>query len=102
MGRIFVVVLVLIFFSCIVWSAIAGGGETNSCYKWSYNHLDGYVADSGDYWENIYSVKQTGRSYDGQQKDRQRDYNHYRLQINTRFVFSHKNIRDKILLADTL
>ena len=92
--------LMFLFSFCIVISAFAGKGEPTSCYKWSYNHLDGYVADNGNYEGISFSVKKTGKFYQEQQTNSHHKNKNLRLQINTRFVFSGERFRDKTLVAD--
>jgi hypothetical protein len=78
---------------CIVVNAIAGKGEATSCYKWFYNHLDGYVEDKGKYWERIQSHEQTDRLYTKERK---------KLLLNTQFVFSHESMKNKTVPAEKL
>jgi hypothetical protein len=89
---IFFLILIFPFYS--VGNAIAGKGEPTSPYKWSYNHLDGYVTERDDYWDNNYGVKQKTKYSDGQNAERQNIYK-FDLQINAQFFFSHRKLHDK-------
>ena len=100
MSSFIATVLMFLFSFCIVISAFAGKGEPTSCYKWSYNHLDGYVADKGNYEVTSMSVKKTGKFSKEQQTNSHYANKNLRLQINTRFVFSSARFRDKTLVAD--
>ena len=100
MSSFIATVLMFLFSFCIVISAFAGKGEPTSCYKWSYNHLDGYVADNGNYEGTSIRVKKTGKLYKEQQTNSHYANKNIRLQINTRFVFSGERFRDKTLVAD--
>jgi hypothetical protein len=102
MSRFIVAFVLSLFIFGIVLSAIAGKGEPISCYKWFYNHLDGYVADSGNIWARINSVKRENRYFEEHQEDRRLENNHYRLEINRRLLFSNGKIKDKTLVADKL
>lgn len=102
MAKLIIAFLILLFSVCIVHIATAGTGEPTSCYKWSYNHLDGYVYDGGNYWGNYNQLKQADRDYQGQQKDKHYTSYHRKLQINSQFVFSTERVQDKNQLAEKL
>ena len=72
MKKNFIILLVLMFSFGVAVSALACGGEPTSCYKWSYNDCDGYVADRGDYlgfnYEGYHSDSHDGY-YSGEYRD---------------------------------
>jgi len=102
MSSFIATVLMFLFSFCIVMSAFAGKGEPTSCYKWSYSHLDGYVADNGNYEVTSFSVKKTGKFYKEQQTKSHYVNKKLRLQMNTRLIFSGEIFRDKTVPADKL
>lgn len=75
-NSILAAVIVLMILLGFTVSAIGGEGKPTSCFKWSYNHLDGFVAERGDAGKGFADDKQTG-SY--------QDKRHYR--IKGRLVF---------------
>ena len=54
MKKTITALIVLVFSFGVATSAFAwgSGGEPTSCYKWSYDSHDGYIADRGDYYDN--------------------------------------------------
>jgi len=100
MSSLIATVLILLFSFYLVVSAIAGKGEPTSCYKWSYNHLDGYVADNVNYEVSNFILKKIDRFYEGQQPDSHNVKKNLSLQLRIQFVFSYGISRDKSLPAD--
>ena len=60
MRKTITALIMLVFSFGVVGTAIASG-EATSCYKWSYNTNDGYVADRGDYGGAMIMIHSTAR-----------------------------------------
>ena len=101
MSSLISTVLILLFFFYLVVSVIAGkGGEPTSCYKWSYNHLDGYVADNVNYDVSNYILKKRDTFYEGRQTTSPNEKKNLRSQLQTQFVFRYERSCDKALPAE--
>lgn len=100
MSSLIATVLILLFSFYLVVSVIAGKGEPTSCYKWSYNHLDGYVADNVNYEVSNYILIKRDKFYEGRQTTSHTVKKNLRLQLQTQFVFRYESSRDKALPAE--